>query len=159
MERLSLDSLRFHRATRADLPSLLELERRSFDRPWPEGAFEQELSLRQAELWLVSQGDELVGYVDLWVVGDEVSLLNVAVDPAVRRQGLGVRLVDWVLQRAMELAGETVFLEVRRSNSAGLALYRKTGFEQIGIRKRYYSDTGEDAIVMSKRVDGKAEDG
>ena len=144
------------RATLDDLPGLLALEGRAFDRPWPAGAFEQELCLPHAEVWLATVegvGDP-VGYVDLWIVGPEVSLLNVAVDPAWRRRGLALLLMRRLDERSQEVEAEAIFLEVRRGNASARALYEQQGYEQIGIRKGYYSDNGEDAIVMSKTVQG-----
>ncbi len=141
-------------ATLDDLPALLALEHRAFDRPWPEGAFEQELTLPQAEVWMATDGDQAIGYVDFWIVHGEVSLLNVAVDPGHRRQGLARRLLACMQSRAEEEDADAIFLEVRRGNDGARALYSSEGFEQIGIRKRYYSDTGEDALVLSKPVPG-----
>lgn len=141
-----------------DLDPLLRLERRCFERPWPKGAFAQELELPDAQIWLAFDADaerdaDPVGYVDFWLVGGEVSILNVACDPERRRRGLGRSLLDVVIARATEAECHAVFLEVRRSNAAGLALYRAAGFHQVGIRKAYYADNNEDAIVMSRRLD------
>ncbi len=153
-----VSSFAFRRATADDLPALLALEERCFDRPWPEGAFAQELDLPYAQIWLALDGDDPrpVGYVDFWVVHGEVSLLNVAVDPRARRRGLARALLDVMGREGRALGGETVFLEVRRSNEAGLALYRAAGFRQIGIRKGYYAAEGEDAIVMARSLDSDA---
>ncbi len=149
---------RIRQARSDDLPALLRLEERCFERPWPAGAFAQELELPHAWVWLAFDDDasedaDPVGYVDFWIVSGEVSILNVASDPSRRRRGLGRRLLQVVREQAAALGGETIFLEVRRSNDAGLALYRSAGFHQVGIRKAYYSDTKEDAIVMSSRLD------
>ena len=142
----------FREATPDDLPLLLALEESSFEDPWPEGAFAQELELPHASVWLAFEdGDAAaVGYADFWVVADEVSLLNIAVRPDRRQQGLGGRLLDLVERVGRDRGGEQVFLEVRASNEAGLALYRGRGYEQIGIRKSYYQSTGEDAVVMRR---------
>ncbi len=137
-------------AREQDLAALLRLEARAFERPWPADAFRQELELPQAELWLAWRGEQLAGYVDFWVVADEVELLNVAVDPEFRRRGLARRLLRLVEERGAERGGAAVYLEVRRTNEAAQALYKAVGYAQIGIRKRYYSDTGEDAVLMSK---------
>ncbi len=149
---------RFRRAIEADLDPLLRLERRCFDSPWAPQAFEQELSHPHAELWLAyaeegGENVEPIGYVDFWVVAGEISLLNLAVDPGARRRGLGQKLLALMEDVGRESSGEVVFLEVRRSNLPGLELYRKFGFVQVGIRKGYYSDNGEDALVLSKRLD------
>ncbi len=149
----------FREALPGDLDLLLALEHAAFDRPWPAGAFEQELMLPQAAVWLAFTGpedqseSELAGYADFWVVEDEVSLLNIAVHPAHRRRGLGGRLLELVERVGAERGGEQVFLEVRASNAAGLALYRGRGYVQVGIRKGYYSDDKEDAIVMRRVLD------
>lgn len=143
----------FREATPEDLPLLLALEETAFDEPWPAGAFAQELELPQAAVWLAFDdegADEAIGYADFWVVADEISLLNIAVRPDRRRRGLGRRLLEIVERVGRERGGEHVFLEVRASNAAGLALYRSRGYEQVGIRKGYYQSTGEDAIVMRR---------
>ena len=138
-----------------DIGALLELERACFDDPWTRDAFLQEMALPHAELWMLfDEGeDEPVAYVNFWVSAGEVSLLNVAVRPSVRRQGLARMLLDWMEARGRDRGGESVFLEVRRSNEGAIELYRKAGFSQVGIRKGYYSAGGEDAVVMSKALD------
>lgn len=142
-------------AAEGDLPSLLELEQACFSSPWVEEAFQQELDLPQAELWLVFEPGEggPCAYIDFWVVSGEVSLLNVAVHPSARRRGLAGKLLALMEVRGAQRGGTAVFLEVRRSNVAGLALYAAEGYEQIGIRKGYYSNNKEDAVVMSKALD------
>ena len=149
---------RFRRALETDLDPLLRLERRCFESPWAPQAFEQELVHPQAELWLAyveedGEDAEPIGYVDFWVVAGEVSLLNLAVDPRLRRRGLARQLLALMEEVGRENSGEVVFLEVRRSNLPGLELYRNFGFVQVGIRKGYYSDNREDALVLSKRLD------
>lgn len=139
-------------ATHQDLPALLAVEGACFDRPWPEGAFEQELELTQAELWVAEDSEQgVVGYVDFWVVAGDVELLNIAVVPSWRRHGLARLLLDLLDRRAAEREGEQVFLEVRRGNAGAIALYRSVGYSQVGLRRRYYSD-GEDAILMGKAL-------
>ena len=146
----------FREAGPEELERLLELEHAAFDRPWPAGAFEQEFDLPQAAVFLLFVGGpgaperDLVGYADFWVVEDEVSLLNIAVHPTRRREGLGRRLLALVEEVGAERGGEQVFLEVRASNEPALHLYRESGYVQVGIRKGYYSDTLEDAIVMRR---------
>jgi ribosomal-protein-alanine N-acetyltransferase len=142
----------FRPATVSDLDPLLALEARCFPRPWPRGAFEQELELPHAALWLAFEREVLAGYVDFWVVPPEISLLNVAVDPAFQRRGLGRAFLELMEREGAAAGGEEVYLEVRRTNLGAQALYESVGYVQTGIRKRYYSDTGEDAILMGKRL-------
>lgn len=137
------------RATAEDLPTLLEIERRAFAAPWPEGAFARELELPQAEVWIAETEDGPLGYLDLWLLVGEVEILNVAVDPVARRQGLGVALVSHAIQRANDVEASSIFLEVRRSNAGAVALYQRCGFHQVGLRKRYYQDNAEDAVLMA----------
>jgi ribosomal-protein-alanine N-acetyltransferase len=150
----------FREATPEDLDLLLILEHAAFERPWPAGAFEQELSLPQASLWLAFEGPEdrpgaePLAYADFWVVEDEISLLNIAVHPDHRRRGLGSELLRLVERVGAERGGEQVFLEVRASNQAAITLYRSHGYVQVGIRKGYYSGDGEDAIVMRRVLGG-----
>lgn len=138
-----------------DIGPLLELERACFDDPWTRDAFLQEMALPHAELWMLfDEGEgEPVAYINFWVSVGEVSLLNVAVRPSFRRQGLAGMLMSWMEALGREQGGESVFLEVRRSNEGAIALYRKAGFSQVGIRKGYYSAGGEDAVVMSKALE------
>jgi ribosomal-protein-alanine N-acetyltransferase len=138
-----------------DLPGLMQLERACFDSPWTEAALEQELGLPQAEIWLVFEEAQTVpcAYINFWVAAGEVSLLNVAVHPGARRRGLAGKLLALMENRGANRGGASVFLEVRRSNEAGRALYAAQGYHQVGIRKGYYSDNREDAVVMSKALD------
>lgn len=147
MSTFQTPSLR--RATSADLPALLEIERRAFPSPWPEGAFARELDLPQAEVWIAETEAGPRGYLDLWLLVGEVEILNVAVDPVARRQGFGVALVSHAIQRANDVEAGSIFLEVRRSNESAIALYQRCGFHQVGLRKRYYQDNAEDAVLMA----------
>jgi ribosomal-protein-alanine N-acetyltransferase len=97
-------------------------------------------------------GERFAGYVDFWVVPPDIELLNIAVDPDYRRRGLGRMLLDVVERRGRERGGEQVFLEVRRSNLGAQRLYEAAGFSQCGIRKGYYSDNGEDAILLTRNL-------
>ena len=97
---------------------------------------------------LARRGDEIVGYICRWLVGDEVHILNVAVRPEARQSGTGRALVSLVMEEAEQSAAALVTLEVRRENNAAIALYRSFGFTERGIRRNYYA-RGQDAVVMS----------
>ena len=131
---------------------MMEIERRSFSSPWSAGLFLHELKVpfsRTIAAW-VEQGrkQRLVGYVCRWLVGDEIHILNLAVDPDYRGEGIGRSLVELVLGEALERSVSQVTLEVRKENSAARSLYRKLGFVECGQRRNYYG-RGEDAIIMS----------
>ncbi|MFI5397484.1 MAG: ribosomal protein S18-alanine N-acetyltransferase [Candidatus Binatia bacterium] len=137
--------------TAADLDEVLEIERRSFPEPWSRGLFLHELKVPFSRSILARADDEpheLLGYVCRWLVGDEIQILNIAVHPERRQHGIGRALVALVLQEAETQRTRTVTLEVRRGNTAALALYQSFGFTESGVRRHYYG-RGEDAIIMS----------
>jgi ribosomal-protein-alanine N-acetyltransferase len=137
----------------ADLPAVLDIERRSFGQPWSRGFFEKELSTPFASLVVAVEpdGSEIVGYTCRWRVADEVHLLNVAVHPERRGVGYGRQLVTEVITEAERSACSVVFLEVRAGNVVARRLYRTLGFRDLGVRRGYYGP-GQDAIVMELRL-------
>ena len=141
---------------RADLPAVLEIERRAFSQPWSRAFFEKELATPFARLQVAIDESgaraELVGYTCFWRVTDEVHLLNVAVQEGRRGRGIGRFLVEAVIQEARTAQARTLFLEVRAGNVAARRLYRQLGFRNLGIRRGYYGP-GQDAIVMELRLD------
>jgi ribosomal-protein-alanine N-acetyltransferase len=132
-----------------DIPQLMEIERLSFITPWTEGMFRSQIASGDRTINLVLvDGEEIIGYAAAWLAYDEIHLLSIAVDPATRRRGFGAEILREVVERGGARGGERVILEVRTGNVAARAFYGKHGFVTIGVRRRYYSDTGEDAIVM-----------
>jgi [ribosomal protein S18]-alanine N-acetyltransferase len=146
--------LRFRRVERADLPDLLEIERAGFRHPWSEAQLAAELdhawSVQLAALEPGPDGRErMVGYLIVWVVHDELHVLNVATHPGHRRRGVARALLEQAATLGRSRACRIATLEVRRSNDPALALYRKIGYREVGLRRRYYVEEGEDAILMS----------
>ncbi len=145
---------RLERMTRADLPAVVEIERASFPDPWPESVFLQEIrSGNHSRCLLVrrsSEGPETrpAGYVCFWILAEELLINNLAVDPAMRRQGAGRFLLDGALRQGREGGCRVAFLEVRPSNEPAIRLYQASGFTLVGRRKGYYQSTGEDALLM-----------
>lgn len=135
------------------VPQIALLERRCFSDPWSETSVAGELT-NPLSLWLVAlAGGTVVGYVGSQTVLDEADVMNVAVDPAYRRQGVGKGLM-LALMAALRQAGvRTLALEVRASNEAAQALYKNLGFEQAGRRPGYYARPREDALILKKRLD------
>lgn len=128
--------------------------------PWPPAAFQRELILPFSHALVVRNDDDaIVAFLIVWVVRGELHILNLAVDPAHRRQGIATLLMEQTLELARTTLGESIFLEVRTSNVAAQALYRRFGFEQIGVRKKYYDDNEEDALVMSLQLAPQAAQG
>ena len=140
VERMTLD----------DVEAVNRIERASFPVPWPDYAFRQELQTnRLAHYLVVRAGDEVVGYGGLWLMVDEAHITTFAVLPDWRRQGVGGRLMVEMMRVARDLQANVMTLEVRLSNRPARALYGKFGFRPVGIRPRYYSDNGEDALIMT----------
>ena len=132
-----------------DLDSVVAIERASFTMPWSRGAFLYEMEKnRVARCLVMRDGGVVVGYVCLWEIGDELHITNIAVDPTVRRKGIGRTLLRGVLDDARQRGLRLVALEVRPSNIEARALYDSFGFRVVGRRRGYYYDTGEDALVM-----------
>ena len=134
---------------REDLDAVLEIERASHPAPWSRETFLEETHRGWARLEVLREqpGGPVRGYLNYWLVGDEVHILNLTVDPAARRRGLAARLLEHVFAFAREHRCVMVTLEVRRSNRPAIALYRRHDFRPVGLRPRYYGN-GEDAILM-----------
>ena len=135
------------RAEETDLPALLAVEQTSFFSPWKEAAFLSEFANPYSRLWVVEEGENVIGYVCTWFIHDEGQIANMAVLPEHRRRGLGKILVHHVLQEARKQGVLSLSLEVRRSNHAALELYKSFGFQKFTVRVRYY-ENGEDALLM-----------
>jgi ribosomal-protein-alanine N-acetyltransferase len=140
-----------------DLAALVAIERRSFSQPWSVGSFRAELRAPQRGRVVVLRerpaGPDaergLLAYCAFQVVVDELHILDLAVRPERRRQGLGRRLLRRVLELGAHRGARVALLEVRGSNRAALELYRAAGFEQGGVRRGYYSNPAEDALLLS----------
>jgi ribosomal-protein-alanine N-acetyltransferase len=141
---------------REDLPGVLTIEVASFALPWAEEMFENELARGDLSEALVARASDagspppIVGYICVWVVGEELHINNVAVDPRWRRRGIAGALLAAALERGRARGARCAFLEVRASNVGAQALYRRYGFEPAAVRKRYYDHPIEDAVVMKR---------
>lgn len=138
----------FARLGPEELPRLLALERLCFSHPWTERQFLLGLANKAFFVFGLKNGQELAAYCSFHAAAGEMEILNIAVDPPLRRGGLARRLLGLVLQICRNLGIEQGYLEVRRSNAAARALYEAFGFVECGVRKAYYPDNGEDAVLM-----------
>jgi len=146
--------LRFRRVGEADLPRLMEIERDAFLHPWSEQQLRSELSNAWSVMLAAVEAGEggagwMAGYIIIWVVHDELHVLNVATAPEARRRGVGRALMEQAHALGRSRACRLVTLEVRRSNAAAIALYQALGYRQVGMRPRYYAEENEDALLMS----------
>jgi ribosomal-protein-alanine N-acetyltransferase len=138
----------------ADLWPVERIERASFSDPWTAETLAQELLPSLLRLPLVAEvAGEVAGYLLAWRTPDQLHILNVAVDPARRRDGIGALLLQRAIDEARRGGMHEVTLEVRRTNLAARAMYRAFGFAETGVRAGYYADTGEDALVLTLVLD------
>ncbi len=131
------------------LDNILEIERVSFPSPWGRQAFENEIMNPLSHLCALEVDGSVGGYACFWTHNDLMQVLNIAIRPDKRNQGLGYRLLTEVIEQGKNRGIKNIWLEVRVTNRAARRLYRKLGFEKVGIRRHYYPDTREDAISMS----------
>jgi len=143
-----------------DVAQVAKLDREVFPTQWPPTDYHHELQNRLAHYIVACEAREtvethqpsneyIVGFAGIWIMVDEAHIINIAVQEDHRRQGIGELLLISIIDLATELNASIVTLEVRTSNTAAQSLYRKYGFSQVGIRKGYYTDNREDAIIMS----------
>ena len=135
--------------TAADIENVIAIERASFQFPWSTRFFLDELQVDCARSLLAEVEGRIVGYVLFWFLPEEVDIHNIAVHPDFRRQGIGRLLLEQVIDSARRQERLRVTLDVRFSNAPAQNLYRSFGFVIRGLRKGYYSDNGEDALVMA----------
>lgn len=135
--------------TAADIENVIAIERASFQFPWSTRFFLDELQVDCARSILAEVDGRIVGYVLFWFLPEEVDIHNIAVHPDFRRQGIRRLLLEQVVDSARRQERLRVTLDVRFSNAPAQNLYRSFGFVIRGLRKGYYSDNGEDALVMA----------
>ncbi len=144
-----MDQVTFRRMTLKDLDQIMALEKVSFTAPWSRNAFTGELTDNHFARYLVMQlGDEIIGYGGMWIIIDEAHVTNIAVSPLYRGRRLGERLLRFMMAVASTEGARKMTLEVRVSNFSAKNLYHKLGFVEAGLRKGYYTDNREDAIIM-----------
>lgn len=144
----TMTEVSFREMAAGDIAAVAAMEKECFAAPWPFKAFEEELENRLAYYLLAVSGDVVIGYAGMWVIYDEAHITNVAVTPARRGQGVGRSMMLEAIRFAGEKGASSMTLEVRPSNAAALALYEKLGFVRAGVRRQYYEDTREDALIM-----------
>ncbi|KGA97776.1 alanine acetyltransferase [Alkalihalobacillus alcalophilus ATCC 27647 = CGMCC 1.3604] len=132
-----------------DIEKIVEVEQNAFTTPWTHEVFEQELEVNKFAHYLVYEKDEkIVGYCGVWIITEEAQVTNIAVHSDFRGHGYGEELLDYALSYSKLMGANRISLEVRLSNIVAQNLYKKLGFQPGGIRKNYYADNQEDALVM-----------
>lgn len=136
--------------TPMDIDAIMRIEVESFSLPWSRESYLGEMKNNFATYLVGDYEGEVIGYGGIWVVFEEAHITNVAVAPEYRKAGVGRVLMEELERAARKKAAQRIILEVRPSNAAGLALYRGLGYLTSGLRKEYYSDNNEDALLMTK---------
>ena len=135
---------------RQHVTQVAELEKICFSDPWSENSIASELD-NQLAFWLVAvEGETVAGYIGSQTVMDETDMMNVAVHPDFRRQGIAEALVNGLVEQLKAMGSHCLTLEVRASNAPAISLYEKLGFSEIGRRKNYYRNPREDALILRK---------
>jgi ribosomal-protein-alanine N-acetyltransferase len=138
----------------AFLDGILEIEILSFPSPWSSGAFKQEIDNPASHLWVLIADGSVAGYICFWMVDMEIQLINIAVHPRCRGAGYGNHLVTKMIEAGFSAGIHEIWLEARVSNTVAQQLYRGLGFEAVGRRRGYYTDTKEDALIMTLLLPG-----
>ena len=135
-----------------DVKDMVIVEHLCFDDPWTEEMLRQELENTKIATYIVAELEgSVVGYIGFWAFSDECQINNVAVSPALQGQHIGTLLLETAIDATRAVGIRYWTLEVRAGNEPAKTLYRKAGFKKDGVRKGYYTNNGEDAILMSRR--------
>lgn len=135
------------------IQEVAQIEREAFSTPWSEQAFADTL-IDSKYIYLVALHEEkIVGYCGAYYVLDEADITNIAVEDKYKGRGIGDQLIKCIISKCMEKSCSSLFLEVRKSNIPALGLYKKAGFEEIGIRKDFYEKPIEDAVLMKLNIE------
>lgn len=151
--------IRFEILSKENIKDVWELEKLCFDDPWTLNSFEAELNNNISE-YIVAIDEEtgtVAGYGGVWFMYDCADITNIAVAPKMRRGGLGEKILTLLTDISKERGMMSITLEVRASNEPAIALYKKCGFVECGLRKRYYQGN-EDALLMSKTLGGMTDE-
>ncbi|KWX08576.1 hypothetical protein TR75_00440 [Hydrogenibacillus schlegelii] len=141
--------------TEDDVPAVAALDRAVFTLPWSEASFRHELRHNPlARYFVLEQAGRILGYAGMWLVFDEAHGTNIAVAPDVRGRGYGTRLMQHLIDVARDHSVRRMTLEVRVTNTIAQRLYAKFGFRPAGVRKGYYEDNGEDALILWADLEG-----
>lgn len=150
---LNIDKLLITNASIDDIDDIATIEILSFKIPWTKESFIHELTINELAMYIVAKiNNKTVGYAGMWKVLEEGHITNIAVHPDLRGRKIGTGLVDVLINIAKDAKIEKLTLEVRQSNIPAQNLYSNFGFEIAGIRKRYYADNNEDALIMWKVI-------
>jgi ribosomal-protein-alanine N-acetyltransferase len=151
-----LHNIEIRKMVVADVPIVTALDRAEDPEPWTENIFRRELQLTMSHTLLAvdrsEQGERVAGFITYWIAADEVQLHKIVVSRPLQRCGVARRLFQAMTDQASARNLSRVTLEVRRTNEAALALYKAFGYRVMAVRKAYYDEAGEDALIMSAEL-------
>ena len=141
-------SVTYRRMTLEDVPQVHEIELKTFHTPWTYQSFVDEMTTNKCARYIVAEEDgKVLGYAGAWLIFEEGHITNIAVDEKHRGRGIGAGVTRELMQYAANMGVQYMTLEVRKSNLVAQSLYKSVGFIELGVRKRYYEDNGEDAYL------------
>ncbi|MBC8196864.1 MAG: ribosomal protein S18-alanine N-acetyltransferase [Candidatus Marinimicrobia bacterium] len=139
-------------ANRSHLNEILTIERELFDQPWSEVHFEEELEkIPVSKSWVLCENNKVIGFIFGWMIENEFHLNNIAIKKQFQGKGLGLKLINSVIEFVKSKKGNLIFLEVMHDNESAIRLYEKNGFESVGKRKDYYTK-GKHAILYTLEI-------
>lgn len=144
LDRVTVEPMR-----KNDLDQVVAIERKSFPQPWTKCQFASEMDRRPSVCLVARRESDVLGHLIFWLLVPEIHILNIAVKPEMRQKGIGRLLMDYLFAYAQETGVDEIYLEVRPSNEAALALYERVGFVVTGRRPNYYPESKEDALLMT----------
>ena len=145
--------IEIRRMCETDIPAVAAIEAGTFSLPWSENGFRTALGRRDTVFFVATVDERIVGYAGFYTCLDQADITNVAVSSEYKRRGIGTRLMDAVITACLSKGVLMIALEVRAGNESAKALYRKCGFEEVGLRKGFYSSPTEDACVMTRYLE------
>lgn len=147
-----MEQIAVREATISDIEAIVALEETCFSTPWSRDSLYKDMTENPRVMYLIAEsGGEVLGYMGLWQIMDEGHINNVAVFPAYRRRHVASKILSTMLELSEKRGIRSHTLEVRTGNAAAQKLYRNFGFAEEGLRKGYYEDTAEDALIMWRR--------
>lgn len=135
-----------------DLNQVWQIEKKCFKQAYSLAILRQELQIDAAQVWIATWRNKVLAYIDFWHVHDEIELVSIAVHPDWRREKIGLRLMEAMIDYAKDNHVKFIYLDVRSGNFSAQKFYEKLDFKQVGLRKRYYADNDEDAMILKKEV-------
>ena len=148
-----MKKLTIRQAKLFDVPAMARIERESFVHPWSAEEITRDVAVNdRAYVAVAEMNGEICAYADMWIARGEAQLYNIVVDPAYRGMGIGEILLRCMAQKAAYFGCTSMTLEVRRSNIPAINMYHRKGFRDVGVRRGYYDDNKEDAILMDMDI-------